>query len=152
MTKKNKTTDNTVLKLDVDKFIYYTINNALNNDVYISFKDIAESSKEFWRKQWEKKTALMKRKIIQEFPRMKSKTEELRNKRITKFKHLYVWEMIAHKIYYFDLYRIVLLQKTFKKQNYEKFQKKCPYFIDYYIRFNCYFDFCRYLLPTRSRR
>lgn len=40
-----------------DKFIYYTINNGVHNDVYISFDLIPYSSKLFWKQLWEKKTS-----------------------------------------------------------------------------------------------
>lgn len=70
-----------VLELASDKFIYYTINNGLNNEVYISFENISESSKEFWRDQWNKKSPLEKMDFSREqFPLMRRKTELLKEK------------------------------------------------------------------------
>ena len=75
------TKQKTVLELTSDKFIYYTINNGLNNEVYISFEHIPESSKEFWREQWNKKSPSQKMDFSrEEFPRMKRQTKLLKQK------------------------------------------------------------------------
>ncbi len=75
------TKQKTVLELASDKFIYYTINNGLNNEVYISFENIPESSKEFWREKWNKKSPSQKMDFSREqFPQMKRKTELLKEK------------------------------------------------------------------------
>lgn len=71
----------TVLESASDKFIYYTINNGLNNDVYIPFEIIPQSSKDFWREQWNKKSPSQKMDFSREqFPLMKRKTELLKEK------------------------------------------------------------------------
>jgi hypothetical protein len=81
MTEEPITKQNTVLELASDKFIYYTINNGLNNEVYISFENISASSKEFWREQWNKKSPSQKMDFSREkFPQMKRQTELLKQK------------------------------------------------------------------------